>query len=242
MKQSFRDALIRHLADTHVGLTELAKGAGVSLDTLMKLNTGRIATTSVEQAMAISAFFGLSLESFTDPTISAVAPNLEQVLPRLSTDERKMLLSQVRGMLESRGEQLSTELKPTAMNENEVFQRNLLRTMKEKGLNAAELSKKAGLNPRAVKDIEETRAQSPRLSTVFKLAAALGADVGEMVGLGPRPTINAELARYLSQYSDDEQKRILVALSTLLPAKDKASGPSKTAVRNALTLHEPPSS
>lgn len=105
------------------------------------------------------------------------------------------------------------------MDESEIFQGNLLRTMREKSLKAAELSKKAGLNPRAVKDIEEGRAQSPRLSTVFKLAKALGVDPGELVGLGPRQTLNVELAHYLSQYDEEEQVRILQALSALPPTK-----------------------
>ena len=52
MKQSFRDALIRHVRETETGLTELSKGAGASLDTLKKLNTGKNTTTSAEQAMA----------------------------------------------------------------------------------------------------------------------------------------------------------------------------------------------
>lgn len=82
-------------------------------------------------------------------------------------------------------------------------------------MNAAELSRAAGMNDRAVKDIEEGRALSPKLSTVFALAKALGVDPGELVGLGPRPKIRGDLAAYLSQYSEEDQERLLVAIQAL---------------------------
>jgi transcriptional regulator with XRE-family HTH domain len=104
---------------------------------------------------------------------------------------------------------------PSRMDENEAFRENLLRLMAARGYSAAELSRKASLNARAVKDIEERRAQSPKLSTVFALARALGADPGEMIGLGPRIDLAPELARYLSRYSVSDQERLLQALSAL---------------------------
>lgn len=103
------------------------------------------------------------------------------------------------------------------MNEGETFRRNLLAAMAEQGLTAAGLSRAAGLNPRAVKDIEEGRVSSPRLSTVFALAEALDLDPGEMLGLGPRDKIRRELALYLSQFDEDEQESLLSALKLLKP-------------------------
>ena len=97
----------------------------------------------------------------------------------------------------------------------EVFRQNLLRVMKSRGLKAAQLSRLAGLNPRAVKDIEEGRAQSPKLSTVFALADALEIDPGELIGLGPRHQLLADLAEYLAKYSKDDQARLLEALRNL---------------------------
>lgn len=101
------------------------------------------------------------------------------------------------------------------MNESETFRDNLLRMMAAKGLRAAELSKRAGLNPRAVKDIEERQAISPKLSTVFALAKALDVDPGELIGLGPRPVLSRELLEFLSAYDPGEQERLLQALSAL---------------------------
>lgn len=101
------------------------------------------------------------------------------------------------------------------MDESEIFRDNLLRLMAERGFKAAELSKRAKLNPRAVKDIEERRVASPKLSTVFALARALSADPAEMVGLGPRSRLAPALEAYLAQYDQAEQERLLQALSAL---------------------------
>lgn len=102
-----------------------------------------------------------------------------------------------------------------SMEESETFRRQLLRLMAEKGLKAATLSKLAGLNPRAVKDIEEGKVSSPRLSTVIALAHALEQDPAEMMGLGRRVNLRADLAEYLSRYSEDEQEQLLKALHAL---------------------------
>ena len=104
------------------------------------------------------------------------------------------------------------------MDESDTFRRNLLRLMAERGLKAAQLSKLAGLNPRAVKDIEEGRAASPKLSTVFALAYALGADPAEMMGLGSRAKVRHDLVAFLEQYDEADQERLLLALASLPPA------------------------
>jgi len=101
---------------------------------------------------------------------------------------------------------------PPSEEERESFRENLLAAMRDSGMSAAELSRRAGLNARAVKDIEENRVRSPKLSTVFALAKALNRDPGEMMGLGPRPKVQGDLAAFLSQYPEDEQERFLSAL------------------------------
>jgi len=58
------------------------------------------------------------------------------------------------------------------MDVSEMFRANLLAAMRGSGMTAAGLSKAAGLNVRAVKDIEERKTASPKLSTVFALARA----------------------------------------------------------------------
>ncbi len=106
------------------------------------------------------------------------------------------------------------------MDENEKFRENLLRLVAEKGFTEAKLSKAAKLNARAVTDIRENRSASPKLSTVFALARALDVDPAELMGLGPRYRLHAELVAFLAQYDEADQERFLAALSTLprLPA------------------------
>lgn len=101
------------------------------------------------------------------------------------------------------------------MDANEVFRTNLLERMRQLGMSEAELSKRASLNPRAVTDIRERRTQSPKLSTVFSLSAALGVDPAEMMGLGPRYKLNADLAAFLEQFEEEAQLRFLAALEAL---------------------------
>lgn len=101
------------------------------------------------------------------------------------------------------------------MEESAIFVSNLLRIMEERGIKAATLSTMAGLNRRAVTDIAEGRVKSPKLSTVFALSRALGEDPGEMMGLGPRLTLRAELVEFLQRYNEDEQAQLLTALSAL---------------------------
>jgi transcriptional regulator with XRE-family HTH domain len=101
------------------------------------------------------------------------------------------------------------------MNESEIFRANLLRHMADRGMSEAELSKKAKLNPRAVTDIREGRVASPKMSTVFRLAEALGIDPAELMGLGRRHHLHAALAEFLEQYPEEDQARFLAALSAL---------------------------
>lgn len=98
------------------------------------------------------------------------------------------------------------------MDESAKFRENLLIALRESGLNEAELSVKAGLNRRAVTDIREQRVRSPKLSTVFALAKALNRDPGEMMGLGPRPKVQKDLADFLSQYDEADQQQLLAAI------------------------------
>lgn len=107
--------------------------------------------------------------------------------------------------------------KTPGMEESEIFRVNLLAAMRAAGLRAAELSKLAKLNARAVKDIEERRTVSHKLSTVFALSKALGRDPAEMMGLGSRPRLNKRLTDFLAQYSEADQERFLSALELLTP-------------------------
>lgn len=105
------------------------------------------------------------------------------------------------------------------MSESEVFRANLKRFREERGMAAAELSRQAGMNLRGVKDIEEGRSQSPKLSTIISLANALDVDVIELLSAKPRPRINRELEDFLSQYDEEAQVQFLTAFRAIAPRR-----------------------
>lgn len=98
--------------------------------------------------------------------------------------------------------------------------------LKEKDTTAAALSRKAGLNLRAVTDIIDGRAQSPRLSTVYVLCQALDMSLEDMLdSSGPKthasdanisaPQIHPEVEQFLLSLSAEEQKHLLQSIRTL---------------------------
>lgn len=95
---------------------------------------------------------------------------------------------------------------------DDTFRRNLRAKREAAGLGVDQLSLKVGTNRRLVRDIEEGRSQSPKISTVFALAEALGCDPGELLGLGPRVELRAELATFLRGLDAEGQARLLTAL------------------------------
>jgi len=101
------------------------------------------------------------------------------------------------------------------MSASETFRKNMLEAMKDRGIDAATLSRKAGLNARAVKDIEEGRSQSPKLSTAVAIADALGMDITELLQTHPRHLLARELADFLAQYDQEDQLRLLSAFQAL---------------------------
>ena len=98
---------------------------------------------------------------------------------------------------------------------NEAFRRRLSLEMDRQGLNPASLSQRAGLNRRAVTDLLEGRAQSPKLSTAYSLAAALDLSIDELIGVVPRVHLEPHLAELLSHYSADDQARLAQAIQAL---------------------------
>ena len=113
------------------------------------------------------------------------------------------------------------------MEYSQVFRTNMLAEMHRQKINAAELSKRAGLNARAVKDIEEGRSQSPKIDTAGAIAQALGFELGAFLQRPPRGRIVRELSEFLSLYDEQDQRTILAAIldmsSVLQESPDKAS-------------------
>lgn len=106
---------------------------------------------------------------------------------------------------------------------NERFRRNLHRFMLERGFTAASLSRAAGLNSRAVKDIEEGKAQSPRLTTVIALARALDVTEAELLGLQPCPDLSNALHEFLRGFDLRQQENLLALLRNILEGSPEAA-------------------
>ncbi len=90
--------------------------------------------------------------------------------------------------------------------------------MKSKNLKAAQLSKMAGLNPRAVKDIEEERIKNPRIQTVLALEAAMELPFGKLLGKSV-DMIDGELLSLLGELDEATQKQLLMTLQSLSAKK-----------------------
>lgn len=101
------------------------------------------------------------------------------------------------------------------MDVNEQFRLRLKAEMEAQGYNPASLSLKAEMNRRAVTDLLEGRAQSPKLSTAYALAQALGVGLDELTGARPQLKLAPRLLELLSQYDEGEQEQLAAAISAL---------------------------
>jgi len=103
------------------------------------------------------------------------------------------------------------------MDVNAELRKNLERLMLDRDINAPEIARKSGLNRRMVYDIIEGRSQSPKVETVFKIAAAMSVEPAELLGIEPKVSLHPALAELIQQYPQDEQERLARALAALLP-------------------------
>ena len=105
-----------------------------------------------------------------------------------------------------------------SMDVNEEFRLRLKAEMESQGFNPASLSLAANMNRRAVTDLLEGRAQSPKLSTAHALAAALGVGLDQLTGRAPQISVAPRMAELLALYGPDEQERLAEAILNLPPA------------------------
>lgn len=96
----------------------------------------------------------------------------------------------------------------------DAFCKRLARYMAQEGMNPAQLSKRAGLNARAVTDIQQGRIKSPRVQTVMALEKALGLSPGALLGFGPA-AVSSELQELLNELDEATQQQLLVTLRSL---------------------------
>lgn len=105
MSNDFRSALLWHMREHGTRIADLAKGAGVSADIIKKLRTRDNASTSAETAAKISAFYGKSVSQFIAREEASDTQAFNALLELLYPAERKLVLHQIRGLIENREEQ-----------------------------------------------------------------------------------------------------------------------------------------
>lgn len=108
---------------------------------------------------------------------------------------------------------------------SEIFRANLLQLLKDRKISAASVSRKAGLNIRAVKDIEERRAKSPRIITVIKLAQALEVPAQDLLGLAKCHCAAtddlSDAVQFFSTLPTEQRDLLVTAMRQLVNAVNK---------------------
>lgn len=98
----FRDALIWHITRYKTPIADLSRGAGVSVDIINKLKARDGSSTNVETALSIATFYGKTLEQFMACEDVADEAAFSGLVSRLTPDEKRLLLAQLRGILTDR--------------------------------------------------------------------------------------------------------------------------------------------
>jgi hypothetical protein len=98
--RTFREALLARVAPD-LTLKAIAEGAGVSYEQLKKLNQRIDAKTNYEDAMKVSAYFGLTLNEFLEDSLAQDRAALAATYSQLSPAERALLRVIERGRVES---------------------------------------------------------------------------------------------------------------------------------------------
>lgn len=103
MAASFRNALISHMEAEGTTINALCAATGVSRDVIAKVRSRERASTTVENAMKIAAFYGKSVEEFISGAEVSPQSALAQMVTLLDPQERDILLRQLRGMVARAG-------------------------------------------------------------------------------------------------------------------------------------------
>jgi hypothetical protein len=99
---SFRDALLRHMAQRDTTIADLSRGSGVSPDVIKKVRTRPNASTKAEEAVRIAAFFGKTVDQFIKNEEVSKDQQLMLLVELLSPDEQMLLEAQIRAMISIR--------------------------------------------------------------------------------------------------------------------------------------------
>lgn len=100
----FRDALLWHMNRDGTTIADLARGARVSIDVIKKVRSRHGASTNAEAAAKIAAYYGKSVSDFLQCKEVTDEGAFEALVQLLTPEERKMLVAQMRGMIQAHEE------------------------------------------------------------------------------------------------------------------------------------------
>ena len=103
-----------------------------------------------------------------------------------------------------------------------ILASNLQAAMERRGVNAAELARKAHLNPTGVYDILSGKSRSPRLDTVAKIAGALAVSFSSLFEDKSDADIRAQLIEAVGALPPDERKKLLLTARAWAEAQSEA--------------------
>lgn len=91
-----------------------------------------------------------------------------------------------------------------------IVAKNIEALMVERRTNAADLARKARVNPTGVYDILSGKSRSPRIETLAKIASALGVPVALLFEDRADSALRAEIETLFSQLPPEEQQRLVL--------------------------------
>lgn len=109
------------------------------------------------------------------------------------------------GMLQSETSAYAGDMRDEV---SSLLAENLKRLLEEKDTNALALAEKCKMGRSSVYDILKGRSQSPKISTVAKLADGLGVPLSEMFLTQEQVAAQAEMLRAYYLLPDQEQRRL----------------------------------
>lgn len=102
MANDFRSALLWHMEMNGTTIAELVSRTGVSRDVINKLKAREDASTTVENAMLIAAFYGKSVNQFIMRQDVSEQERIQNLFDLLQPEEAQLLAAQIQGVIAQR--------------------------------------------------------------------------------------------------------------------------------------------
>ncbi|WP_283177885.1 hypothetical protein [Gemmobacter sp. 24YEA27] len=107
MANDFRSALLWHMDQHKTTIVDLVTRTGVSRDVINKLKARDDASTTVENAMLIAAFYGKTVNQFVMRQEVTDKDRVQNLFDLLLPEESQLLEAQIQGVLSQRARKSS---------------------------------------------------------------------------------------------------------------------------------------